>query len=289
MRAAAEDDGADGASGAGIGNGNVAAAGFFFRRHVGNEGDAHAGADHAEQTGKLAAFENDLRADAGAVARGDGIFAETVAIAKEKERFLADVFERNGTAVSEFVFLREDGEERFGEEGEGFEFVAANGNGKNGNVDGGGAETIEEDGSDFLDDGEPRLRKFFRKGGEDARKQIRRDGGNGADGDGATDGTFLFDDVASGGFEFAEDAAGAREKGFADVGEADGAAETIEKTSTQFVFELEDLLGERGLRDVGLLGGTGEGTGVGDGAKVAELVKFDKAAMGRGTSVLRNI
>ncbi|HLZ12966.1 MAG TPA: hypothetical protein VKP58_10280 [Candidatus Acidoferrum sp.] len=43
------------------------------------------------------------------------------------------------------------------------------------------------------------------------------------------------------------------------------------------------------MRDVGLLGGTGEGTGVGDGAKVAELVKFDKAAMGRGTSVLRNI
>jgi hypothetical protein len=38
----------------------------------------------------------------------------------------------------------------------------------------------------------------------------------------------LFDDVAASGFEFAEYTAGAREKGFADFGEADGAAEPIE-------------------------------------------------------------
>jgi hypothetical protein len=37
---------------------------------------------------------------------------------------------------------------------------------------------------------------------------------------------------------------------------------------------------------VGLLGGAGEGAGVGDGAEVAKLVKFDKAVISRQSSVL---
>jgi hypothetical protein len=109
----------------------------------------------------LTAFENDLRVDARAVASGDGVFAETVTIAKEKEGFLADVFEGDGAAVREFVFLREDREEGLGEEGKGFEFVTANGKSENGKVDGAGAKSIEKDWRDFFDDGELSLRKFF--------------------------------------------------------------------------------------------------------------------------------
>jgi hypothetical protein len=40
----------------------------------------------------LTTFENDSRVDARAVARGDGGFSEAVAVAKEKEWFLANVF-----------------------------------------------------------------------------------------------------------------------------------------------------------------------------------------------------
>ena len=105
MGAATEDDGADGARRLGVGNRNVAATGFFVDGHLRNERDAHSRAYHAEQTGKLAAFKNHLRMDACAVARGDGIFAETVAIAEKKERFLANVFQRDGATAGQFVFL----------------------------------------------------------------------------------------------------------------------------------------------------------------------------------------
>src|SRR5882757_9737962 len=144
LRAAAEDDGADGTSRLGIGNRNVAAAGFFVDGHLRNERDAHSRAHHAEQTGKLTAFKNHLRMDACAVAGGDGVFAETVAVAEKKERFLADVFQRDRSTPGQFVFLRQDGEERLGEEGKRLEFVAANRKGEDGDVDYAGAEAVEK-------------------------------------------------------------------------------------------------------------------------------------------------
>ena len=237
LGAAAEDDGADGTSRLGIGNRKVAATGFFVDGHSRNERDAHSCAYHAEQTGKLTAFKNDLRMDACAVARSDGIFAETVAVAEKEEWFLANVFQRDGATAGQFVFLREHGEERLGEEREGFEFVAANRKGEDGDVDYAGAEAVEKHGSDFFDHGEPHLRKFFRKGGEDAREEIRSDGGNGADRHRTADGILLFDDIAARGFEFTQNSTGAGQKCFADFGEADGAAETVEEAGAEFVFE----------------------------------------------------
>ena len=127
MGAATEDDGADGARRLGVGDRNVAAAGFFVDSHSRNERDAHSRAYHAEQTGKLTAFKNHLRLDTRAVARGDGVLAETVAVAEKEEWFLANVLEGNGATPGQFVFLREDGEERLGEKRKRFEFVATNG------------------------------------------------------------------------------------------------------------------------------------------------------------------
>jgi len=161
LGASAEDDCADGSSGFGIGNRNVAAAGFFLDGHLRDERDTHARADHAEQTGELTAFEDDLRMDARAVARGEGVFAKAVAIPQEKERFRANVFQRDGAPICELVFPGQDREERFGEERERFEFVAANGKGENGDIDGAGAKTIEKHGSDFFDDGKLSLRELF--------------------------------------------------------------------------------------------------------------------------------
>jgi len=68
--AAPEDSSADGAVGALVGDAHVAAAGIFLDRHFGNDGDAHAGADHVQKTGELAALENDLGVDARAAAGG---------------------------------------------------------------------------------------------------------------------------------------------------------------------------------------------------------------------------
>lgn len=83
-----------------------------------------------------------------------------------------------------------------------------------------------------------------------------------------------FDDVTSCGGDFVENGTSAREEGFAEFGEAHGAAEAVEETGAKFVFELEDLLGEGRLRDVALLSGAREGVGVGDSAEVAKLLEF---------------
>ena len=97
-RTAAKDYGADGANGLVIGDADIAAWRFFLDGHLRNDGNAHARADHAEETAELSAFKNDLRMEACAVAGSNGGIAETVAVAQEKERFGAKVFEINRPA-----------------------------------------------------------------------------------------------------------------------------------------------------------------------------------------------
>ena len=94
QRAAAEDDGADGARGLVVGDANELAAGIFLDGHFRDDGNAHAGGDHAQDAAELAALENDLWIQTGAVAGGDGGVAETVAIAEQQERLLAQIFQR---------------------------------------------------------------------------------------------------------------------------------------------------------------------------------------------------
>lgn len=202
------------------------------------------------------------------IAGGDGILTETMAVAKKQEGLLANILQRNRTARRQHVFLRKHGKERLGEQREGFKFVATNGKSEDSDVNRAGAEAIEQDGGDFLDDGELDLRKFLRECSEDAREQIRRDGWNRSYRYGASDGIFLFDNVAASGFEFAQDSAGAWEKCFAEFGEAHGAAEAIEEPRAKFILELEDLLRKRRLGDVRLLGGARERAGVSDGAEI---------------------
>jgi len=97
-RTATKDNGADGANSLVIGDADVAAWRFFLDGHFGNDGNAHAGSDHAEKTAELSAFENNLRMEARAVAGGNGGIAETVAVAQKQERFGAKVFERKRMA-----------------------------------------------------------------------------------------------------------------------------------------------------------------------------------------------
>jgi hypothetical protein len=123
-------------------------------------------------------------------------------------------------------------------------------------------------------DSELDLGEFVREGSEALRKPIGPDGGDGADDDGAGFGLQALGEFIFRAGEFVKDGAGAREEGFAQFGEADGAAEAVEEAAAEFGFELLDLLGERGLRDVAFFGGPGEGASVGDSAEVAKLVQF---------------
>jgi hypothetical protein len=114
-RAAAKDDGADGANGLLIGNADIAASRFFLDGHFGNDGNPHARSDHAEKAAELAAFENDLRMETRAVAGGHSGIAETVAVAQEKERFGTEIFESKRRARGEFMLLGEHSEKPLGQ------------------------------------------------------------------------------------------------------------------------------------------------------------------------------
>lgn len=102
-RASAENEGADGARGGGIVESHKAAARFFLDGHLRNDGDSHAGSHHTKKAAELAALKNNLRVEAGAVARRDGGIAETVAIAEQKKGLRAQVFERQRASLCQFV------------------------------------------------------------------------------------------------------------------------------------------------------------------------------------------
>src|SRR5205807_2616997 len=156
---------------------------------------------------------------------------------------------------------------------------ATDGERQDGDVDSSGSEPVEKDGRDLFDDGKPNLGKFAREGSEARRKEVRGDGRNNTDGDGAADELFAFDDVAFSGFQFAKDGAGAREKRFAKLGKPNGAAEAVEEARAEFVFQLEDLLGKRRLGNVRLFGGAAERAGFCHGTEVTKLVNFHRLCL----------
>src|SRR5258705_507638 len=141
-------------------------------------------------------------------------------------------------------------------------------------IDAPGAKAFEQDGSNFFHHYDCGLGEMLRESGENGRKEIRRDGWNYADSNLPGDGVFAFDDVASSGFQFSEHGMRARQKCFANFGQADGAAETIEQANAEFGFEFQNLLRERRLRNVRVLGRAGKTASFSDGAEVAELVEF---------------
>jgi hypothetical protein len=122
----AEDDSAYGSCGLTIRNANVTAGLALVYGHLGDDGDAHTGAHHAEDAAELAALENNLGVEAGAVACSDGRVPEAVSIPEKKERFGAEILERKRTMASEFVVFGESGEKTLGEERKGFELAPAN-------------------------------------------------------------------------------------------------------------------------------------------------------------------
>ncbi len=220
----------------------------------------------------MAAFEDNAGIEACAVAGRDGGIAEAVAITEKEKRIAAKIGELQGGAAREFVLLGQRCEETLTEERVGVEFVAADRKSQDGEVHGTGAEALEENRRDFFGDGEMHFGKFAGEGREARREPIGSDSGNGADNDGAGFRLQALGELVLGAGEFVEYGAGAGEEGFAEIGEADGAAEAIKEAAAEFRFELEDLLGERGLRDVAFLRGPGERARLGDSGEVAELV-----------------
>ena len=226
----------------GVRDADEAAGPGFVHGHFGDEGDAHAGADHGQEAGKVAAFEDDAGIEAGPIASGDGSIAKAVAVAKKKKWIAAKIGELQRGAPGELVSFRQRGIEALGEKRVGIEFVAADRKGQNGKVHGTGAEAFEKNRRDLFGDGEMDFGKFAGEGGEARSEPIGGDGGDGADNDWPGFRLQALGELVFGAGEFVENRAGAREKRFAQVREADGAAEAIEQAAAEFGFELKDLL-----------------------------------------------
>src|SRR5713226_6083534 len=108
-RAAAEDYGGDGAFGLRVGDADEAAGFGFVDGHFGDERDAHAGTDHGEKAGEMAAFEDHAGVEASAVAGGDGGIAEAVTVAEKKKWIAAEIGELQCGAAGELVSFRQRG------------------------------------------------------------------------------------------------------------------------------------------------------------------------------------
>jgi hypothetical protein len=187
--------------------------------HFRNYGDTHSGAYHAYETTELATFKDNLGMKVGAIASGDGGLAKAVAVAEQKEWFSAEVLQGERAALGEFVVPWKRGEEALSEQWRGFEFVTPDGKSKYGEVNRARTKAVKKDRRNFFHDTEKGLRKFARERSEERWQEIRGNRGNDADADGAADGAFALNNVASGSFELAKNGTGAREKCLTNIGE----------------------------------------------------------------------
>ena len=170
------------------------------------------------------------------------------------------------------MIFRKRGEEPLSEQRGSLEFVPTDGKREDGDVNGARTETVEKDGCNFFHNTQKGLGTFARERSKPRREEVGSNRGNDANGDEAADGVLALDDVAFGDFQLAENGAGTREKGLADVGKPYRTTQAVKETRAQLVFEFHDLLGEGWLRDVRLLGGAAEAASFGHGAKVTKLM-----------------
>jgi len=131
-------------------------------------------------------------------------------------------------------FLGSAAKSRSVSRGNSLELVTTEGERQDSDVDSAGSKAVEKDWRDLLDHSQSNLGKFARESGQARRKEIGGNGGNDADGDKTADELFAFDDVPFGGFQFAKDGVGARQKRLAKLGKPDGAAEAVEEPRAEF-------------------------------------------------------
>ncbi len=112
------------------------------------------------------------------------------------------------------------------------------------------------------------------KGGQPFGKAVRSDGGNYAENDATALIAGHLADFHYGIADVAQDSFGARKKCAAKRRQAGFTAQAVKEACTKLVFELEDLLEERGLGHADLRRAAGEIAAASHGQEITELVKF---------------
>lgn len=237
----------------------------------GDECDALAGGGHLDEGGEAGCVPGRLAA-AGAVAEGEDLVTEAVAVGEEEE-FLVGEVGRGGLFVcGEEGVVWERGEE---------EGVVADG----GVVEGLKAGVTREDcGVEFaaFELGEEGCGFVFepdeadsREGGSERRgdfgEEVGGDGGYGADAEGACEGVSELGGDVSEGFGGLEEALCLLDPLDRAGDHGDAAVGAVEDLESEGLFDLGDLGGERGLRHTAVFGSSTEGGAVGDSDHILEL------------------
>src|SRR5439155_25355178 len=115
-------------------------------------------------------------------------------------------------------------------------------------------------------------RKFARETGQIRREEVGRDGGDGSYYQLSTLFSRQLLNLQFGVRNLPQNSFGARQERLAELSHPHTAAQAVKQFGAKFIFELADLLRQRGLRQVFLLGGASEAAGPGHGAEISELM-----------------
>lgn len=170
----------------------------------------------------------------------------------------------------------ESGQERIVEEAQGSQAGIGNGRGEEGGVELARAEAVEELSGEVFPEVDCEPGRGFIERGEDTREEVRGDGGDGAELNGAGE---LVPRGLRGGLEEAhlfEGAAGVRQQELTERGDGDAAVGAFEEGSAELDFEFAELRAEGGLADVAGLGGAAEVLIARDGGEVGEVLEIHR-------------
>lgn len=135
-----------------------------------------------------------------------------------------------------------------------------------------GAQHIHEFGRDFFGDAEIDVGVTFSKVAQIRSEKVRRDRGNAADGEAATDIAAKCLDSLACTIHLAQDLLGLWKQSATGFGELDRAAQPVKQAAADIGFESGDLLRQRRLSDPLLLGGFREAPVPGDRAEITKLM-----------------
>jgi putative acetyltransferase len=220
---------------------------------------------------------DDVRAEAVLFEEGEGLFegAGSGGGGVVDEGLVAKGCGGDGALPGARMVGGEDDNEGLGDEGGDGEAVGGVAVAEDAGVEGAVLEALNDLGGEGFVEVEMDARVRPAIGAEDGGQGAEHGGADEADVEraelAAADGAG-FVEVA---LDVAEGAPGAVEKGSARGGEADGARGAEEERRAEYLFELADLLRERGLGEVEAQGGASEVKLFGDGYEVAEVAKLD--------------
>lgn len=242
--------------------------------HLGQDGDAHAGAGALLDGLDAGELERACGADAGG---GEGTLEEgavAAGVLGEEQLLGDDVVRCDAGSGGERVVAGDDGADGFGAQGFDDEVRLLDGLvDADGYVDaglGGWAELTEAGGVEL----DPDLGVAILEGAQEPGQAIGEDGLGCAEGEGSG-GLAVGVDGVAGLFGEREEAVGVGEQTFAGGGELDAAGETVEEGNAELLLEGLNLRGDAGLCVVEDSCGAGEAALADDGGEGTELTEVE--------------